>query len=172
MKQVNAENSMMGKVIYEEKAFDNDGKLDQKELEDAYINAGIDVAQAQSKWALMMLYSSDPDFVLLDELCVAWHGGLAAICHDDWDKMRRYAEFKDGFIGGVTGLDANKDGLIDADELEKARIPTVHVMELLSFLDKSKDGKVTIAEVTKMVFAYEEAKDKLVEMWNLIDIDE
>jgi len=34
-------------------------------------------------------------------------------------------------------------------------------VELLSFLDKSKDGKVTISEVVKMVWKYEEAKVKL-----------
>ena len=93
-----------------------------------------------------MAYSSDTDYVLPDELCVAWHGGLAAICHDDWDLMKRYGEFKDGFIDGATGIDQDKDGIITAKELEIA-IPNEHVIELLSFLDKSKDGKVTISEV-------------------------
>lgn len=117
----------------------------------------------------MMAYSSDPDYVPRDELCVAWHGGLAAICHDDFELMRRYGEFKDGFIDGATGVDQNNDGEITAKELEIA-IPNDYVLEMLSFLDKSKDGKVTIAEVVKMVFKYEESKEKLVQMWNQIDI--
>lgn len=67
---------------------------------------------------------------------MAWHGGLAAICHDDWDQMRRYAEWKDGFKAAITGLDKNKDDIIELSEL-KAAIPSEYVVELLSFLDKS-----------------------------------
>lgn len=74
--------------------------------------------------------------------------------------MRHYAEWKDDFKPGVESLDQNKDDMIQLSELART-IPTEHVVELLSFVDKSKDGKVTIAEVVLSAWKYEVAKYEL-----------
>jgi len=158
------ESNRLAELIWPAADSNRDNKLDEDEFFRAYRQLGGSEQEAYKQWVIMSQYSTDPDLIDGENMCLAWHGGFKALCHDDWQLMIRYGDFREDLMLTLAFLDSNKDEVLSPEELSIA-LPEEYVLGLLEYMDKNKDGQTTISESVRMIWEYEMRKKEVIEFW-------